>query len=177
MTQTLTSHYIFIHLFIHWYFILFYALQWLFLCLHLPAGNSLIICLLAVIILFSKHSMCMNELMLEGIFKAVNKCTEVWISSSLQPQKCKKRNREAFEGSRNLVTIKIGEEKTEWGTYSYLQGVQRVLEVPCCPGSRYRHEAWGDTALRLSEWTNTPNTNMQFADLLCSWHSLYSCKT
>lgn len=35
-----------------------------------------------------------------------------------------------------------------------LQGVQKVLEGLCCPGSRYRREAWKGTAPQLSENTH-----------------------
>lgn len=49
-----------------------------------------------------------------------------------------------------------------------LQGVQMVLEVLCCPGSRYKHAVREDTALQLSE-NKTKNTEVHF---LCTWKDM-----
>lgn len=44
-----------------------------------------------------------------------------------------------------------------------LLGVQTVLEVLCCPGSRYKHTVREDTALQLSERKNKTQKFILFA--------------
>lgn len=57
----------------------------------------------------------------------------------------------------------------------FSQGVQRVLEVLCCPGSKYRHEATEDTAPPLSKKQTNKNPKTYSVNTECPG-GLLSCK-
>lgn len=55
--------------------------------------------------------------------------------------------------------------------YQLLPGVQTVLEVLCCPGSRYKHEVREDTALQLSGKKKKGKKNTE-VDFFCTWKDM-----